>query len=101
MTKHILNVGASLVAATGAPWQAKLVDLQGYYRLSTTNVTGTGSRVLVNTNTFTADAGTDLITYANDWKSGTKVRFTTTTTLPAPLALNTDYWLIRASAPGR
>jgi len=29
MTKHILNVGASVVAAAGAPWQVKLVDLQG------------------------------------------------------------------------
>lgn len=97
-TKHLLNIGATLVAAAGAPWQAKLVDLQGYYRLSTTNVTGTGSRVLINTNTFTADAGTDLLTYTNDFKTLTKVRFTTTTTLPAPLALATDYWLVRASA---
>ena len=98
LTKHILNVGASCVAATGAPWQLKLVDLQGYYRMSTTNVTGTGSRSLINTNTFTADAGTNLITYSNDWKSGTVVQFTTTTTLPAGLSLATDYWLIRASA---
>lgn len=97
-TKHILAVGASITAAAGAPWQAKLVDLLGYYRLSTTNVTGTGSRVLVNSETFTANAGTDIITYAQDWKSGTKVRFTTTTTLPAGLSLNTDYWLVRQSA---
>lgn len=97
-TKHILNVGASLVAAAGAPWQAKLVDLQGYYRLSTTNVTGTGSRTLVNSETFTANAGTDLITYTSDWKTLTKVRFTTTTTLPGGLALATDYWLVRASS---
>lgn len=97
-TKHILSVGALLVAAAGAPWQAKLVDMLGYYRLSTTNVTGTGSRTLVNSETFTANAGTDIITYTNDWKSGTIVRFTTTTTLPAGLALNTDYWLVRQSA---
>jgi hypothetical protein len=98
VTKHILNVGASLVAAAGAPWQAKLVDIQGYYRMSTTNVTGTGSRTLINTNTFTANAGTDVITYANDWKHLTKVRFTTSGTLPAGLSLNTDYWLIRTGA---
>ena len=98
-TKHIVNVGALLVAAAGAPWQAKLVDLQGYYRLSTTNVTGTGSRVLVNTNTFTASSsGGLLLTYANDWKTFTKVRFTTTTTLPTGLSLATDYWLVRVSA---
>lgn len=99
MTKHILNVGMSLVAAAGAPWQAKLVDLQGYYRLSGTDVTGTGSRTLINTNTFTASSSSGLLlTYTNDFVSGTKVRFTTTTTLPTGLSLATDYWLIRVSA---
>jgi hypothetical protein len=98
-TKHILNVGASMVAAAGAPWQAKLVDLQGYYRLSTTNVTGTGSRVLINANTFTASSsGGLLLTYTNDFKDLTKVRFTTSGTLPTGLSLATDYWLVRVSA---
>lgn len=98
-TKHIINVGASLVAAAGAPWQAKLVDLQGYYRLSTTNVTGVTSRALINSNTFTASSSSGLLlTYANDFTALTRVRFTTTTTLPTGLALATDYWLIRVSA---
>lgn len=98
-TKHILNVGASIVGAAGAPWQLKLVDLQGYYRLATTDVTGVGSRVLINTNTFTASSSSGLLlTYTNDFASGTKVRFTTTTTLPTGLALATDYWLVRVSA---
>jgi hypothetical protein len=98
-TKHILSVGANLVAAAGAPWQAKLVDLQGYYRLSGTDVTGTGSRTLINSNTFTASSSSGLLlTYTNDFVSGTKVRFTTTTTLPTGLSLNTDYWLVRVSA---
>lgn len=52
-TKHLTRLSAMMVAAAGAPWTAQLVDLLGYYRLSTTNVTGTGSRVLINTNTFT------------------------------------------------
>ena len=98
-TKHLLTVGAHIVAAAGAPWQAKLVDLQGYYRLSTTNVTGTGSRVLINSNTFTASSSSGLLlTYANDWKTFTKVRLTTTGTLPGGTALATDYWLVRQSA---
>jgi Fe-S cluster assembly iron-binding protein IscA len=98
-TKHILNVGAMIVAAAGAPWQLKLVDVQGYYRLSTTNVTGTGSRVLINSNTFTASSSSGLLlTYTNDFKSGTKVQFTTSGTLPTGLSLATDYWLIRVSA---
>lgn len=98
-TKHLLNIGALIVAAAGAPWQLKLVDLQGYYRLSTTNVTGTGSRTLINSNTFTASSsGGLLLTYTNDFKNLTKVRFTTTTTLPTGLSLATDYWLVRQSA---
>jgi hypothetical protein len=52
MTKHIVNVGASLVATTGAPWQAKLVDLQGYWRFSGANVTGTSARTLLGTPTL-------------------------------------------------
>jgi hypothetical protein len=97
-TKHIINAGASIIGAAGAPWILKLVDLQGYYPMRTTDVTGTGSRTLINTNTFTANAGTDIITYTNDFVSGTKVRFTTTTTLPAGLSLATDYWLVRQSS---
>lgn len=98
-TKHLSAVGAMMVAAAGAPWQAKLVDLIGYYRLSTTNVTGTGSRVLVNAQTFTASSSSGLLlTFANDFKSGTVVRFSSTTTLPTGLTAGTDYWLVRVSA---
>jgi len=99
-TKHILNVGAKIVAAAGAPWQLKLVDLQGYYALKTTDVTGTGSRTLINSNTFTASSPSGLLlTFTNDFVSGTKVRFTNSGgALPTGLALATDYWLIRVSA---
>lgn len=99
-TKHLLSVAAQVVAAAGAPWQAKLVDLLGYYRLSTTNVTGTGSRVLVNSNTFTASSSSGLLlTYTNDFKSFTKVRFTNSGgALPTGLAVDTDYWLVRVSS---
>ena len=49
--------------------------------------------------TFTAAAETDIITLAaaatdKHPRTGLKGRFTTTTTLPAGLALATDYWLI-------
>lgn len=98
-TKHLINLGAMVVAAAGAPWQVKLVDLQGYYRLSTTNVTGVSTRTLINANTVVASSSSGLLlTFANDWKSGTKVRFTTTTTLPTGLSLATDYWLVRVSS---
>lgn len=99
-TKHLLFAAASVVAAAGAPWKIQFVDIQGYYRLSGANVTGTGSRTLINSNTFTAsNSGGDLLlTYTNDFNTLTKVRFTTTTTLPTGLSLATDYWLVRQSA---
>lgn len=98
-TKHILSVGAMMVAAAGAPWQAKLVDLQAYYRLSGANVTGTGSRTCINSNTVTASSSSGLLlTYTNDFNTYSKVRFTTSGTLPTGLSLGTDYWLVRVSA---
>lgn len=99
-TKHLLSAGAMMVAAAGAPWMARLVDIQGYYRLSTTNVTGTGSRTLVNSENFTASSSSGLLlTYTSDWKSGTKVRFTNSGgALPTGLSAGVDYWLVRASA---
>lgn len=57
-TKHLLSLGASLVAAAGAPWQAKLVDLIGYYKLTGTDVTGTGIRTLTGTPTHRYGSGT-------------------------------------------
>lgn len=99
-TKHVSAVSAMVVAAAGAPWQAKLVDLQGYYRLSGTNVTGTGSRVLINSNTFTASSSSGLLlTYTNDFNNLTKVRFTNSGgALPTGLTAGVDYYLVRVSA---
>lgn len=98
-TKHLNSIKAAIVAAAGAPWIAMLVDLQGYYRMSTTNVTGTGSRTLINSNTFTATSSSGLLlNYTNDFNTLTKVRFTTTTTLPTGLSLATDYYLVRVSS---
>lgn len=50
-TKHLLSLGGSIVAAAGAPWQLKLVDLIGYYKLTGADVTGTGARTLTGTPT--------------------------------------------------
>jgi hypothetical protein len=48
---------------------------------------------------FTAAPATDLMTKAaHGWYTGMKCQLTTTGTLPAGLALATDYWLIRVSA---
>jgi hypothetical protein len=100
-TKHILNVGAMVVGAAGAPWQAKLVDLQGYYTLAgATNLWGTSSRTLLNSCNFTADDGTGFLrlTYTHDWQTGTKFRVVATGGLPTGLSALTDYWLTRINA---
>jgi hypothetical protein len=100
MTKHIVNVGAMMVAAAGAPWQAKLVDLQGYYRMSGANVTGTSGRTCINSNTVTFSSSTGLLaTYTNDFMTGTKVRVSNTGgSLPTGLSALTDYWITRFSS---
>lgn len=48
--------------------------------------------------TFTADAGSDVCTTATAPDDRSPVRLTTTGTLPAGLATNTDYFVIRVSA---
>jgi hypothetical protein len=99
-TKHVVNASVLIgPAAAGAPWLAMLVDLQGYYLLTGADVTGTAGRTLINANTFTASSSTGLLlTYTNDFSSGTVVYFTTTGALPIGLALATPYWLTRISA---
>ena len=49
ITKHITAAGASLTAAAGAPWFVQLVDLHGYAKLTTTNVSTTGAKVITMT----------------------------------------------------
>lgn len=60
-------------------------------RVGYTNQDGVSGRL-------TSSSSGLLLTFTNDFTSFTKVRFTTTTTLPTGLSLNTDYWLVRVSA---
>lgn len=48
--------------------------------------------------TFTASAGTDLLTVARDYLTGERVRVSSAGTLPAPLVAATNYYSIRFSA---
>lgn len=48
-TKHLTAAGASIIAAAGAPWFVQLVDLHGYAKLTTTNVTTTGAKTITMT----------------------------------------------------
>lgn len=103
--KHLLAGHAVTAAATVVPCTLALVDVIGFYRV--TSVTTTSAQATTNTlsqsDTFTADAGTDICTYTSTVNipsnilTGTRVRLTTTTTLPAGLATATDYYVIKVS----
>lgn len=103
--KHLLSGSAVSAAATVVPGTLALVDVLGFYRV--TSVTTATAQATTNTlgqsDTFTADAGTDVCTWTSSTNfpsnifTGTRVRLTTTTTLPAGLATATDYYVIRVS----
>lgn len=96
--KRILNASAFSAAATTMPAVFMLVDMLGWYPVTTT--TTTGNQALINSATVTASSSSGLLlTYAGwDIQSYTPLRFTTTTTLPTGLSLNTTYYAIRVSA---
>jgi hypothetical protein len=48
-TKHLTSAGASVIAAAGAPWFVQLIDLHGYAKLSTTNVSVVGAKTITMT----------------------------------------------------
>lgn len=95
--KNLLNASGFSAAATTMPAIFMLVDMLGWYPVTTT--TTTGNQALINSRTFTADTA-DLITLQAGWdiQDYTAVRLTTSGTLPAGLALNTTYWWDRTSA---
>lgn len=103
--KYLLSGSAVSAAATAQPTVVTLIDVVGFYRV--TAVTTTTEQATTNTlgqsDTFTADAGTDVCTWTSTANipsnvlTGTKVRLTTTTTLPAGLATATDYYVIKVT----
>jgi hypothetical protein len=98
--KHILNASGFSAAATTMPAVLMLVDLLGFYRVTSTTTTGdqATSNPLTALSTFTADAPTDVCTHTNiNIENLTRVQLTTTTTLPAGLSLATDYFVIKQS----
>jgi hypothetical protein len=104
--KYLLSGHVVTAAATVAPCTIALLDVIGYYRVTTvTTITAqaTTNTISTRTATFTANTGTDICTYTSTTSlpsnllTGTRVRFTTTTTLPAPLATATDYYLIKVT----
>lgn len=100
--KHLLSGSCVSAAATVVPCTVALLDVIGFYRVTavTTTTAQTTTNTLGQSDTFTADASTDTCTYSSAANfpsnifTGTRVRLTTTTTLPAGLALATDYYVI-------
>lgn len=103
--KYLSSCSAVTAAATVNPCVLALVDVVGFYRVtSVTTITAQGTtNTLGQSDTFTADASTDICiytstaSYPSNILTGTRVRLTTTTTLPAGLSLATDYYVIRVN----
>lgn len=100
----ILTAGMAVTAAgTVVPATIMLVDVLGWIRVTTITVTGAQTVLWPTTvapEVFSASdsGGSLLLTYTNDYNTFTKIRVTTTTTLPVGLAIDTDYWITRVSA---
>jgi len=98
--KSIVNASAFTAAATTAPCILMLVDLLGFYRV--TSVTTITSQATTNTlvafSTFTADASTDIITHSNiNLLNYSTIQVSSTTTLPAGLSAATNYFTVKVS----
>lgn len=101
--KYLLNGSAVTAATTVVPCVFVLVDVIGFYRVTsvTTATAQSTANTLGQSDTFTSDASSDVCTYTSTANhpsnilTGTRVRLTTTTTLPAGLALATDYYVIK------
>lgn len=101
MYKYLVAGSFGSSAATTAPCTGWLVDVLGFYRVtSVTTITAqsTTNTITVNTSTFTADASTDIITHSYyGLLTGTRVQVSSTTTLPGGLAAATNYFVVRIS----
>jgi hypothetical protein len=103
--KYLLSGHAVTASATTVPCTLALIDVIGFYRVTavTTATAQSTTNTLSLTATFTADASTDTMTYTSTTNipsnllTGTRVRVSTTTTLPSPLLAATDYYLIRVT----
>lgn len=104
--KYLLSGHAVTAAAGMAPGTLVVWDVIGYYRVTTVTTAtaqATTNTISTRTATFTVDASIDICTYTSTTSIpsnilvGTRVRFTTTTTLPAPLATATDYYVIKVT----
>ena len=101
--KYLLSGSAVTASATTVPNTVALLDVVGFYRVTT--VTTTTAQATTNTlgqsDSFSADSLTDTLTYTSTTSipsnilTGTRVRLATTGILPVGLATATDYYVIK------
>lgn len=98
--KSIMNASAFSAAATTMPAIFMLVDMLGWYPVTTT--TTTGDQALISSRTFTATAATPTVvtlTAGWDMQEYTCIRLTNSGgALPAGLSTGTNYYWHRLSA---
>jgi hypothetical protein len=102
--KYLASGHVVTAAATTVPNVISLVDVIGFYRVTavTTTTAQSTTNTLSQTDTFTAETS-DLCTFTStanipsNLLVGTRVRCTTSGTLPAGLSTGTDYYYIRVS----
>ena len=100
--KYLVSGHAVTAAATSVPCTLALVDVIGFYRVTTVTTTTAQSttNTLGQSDTFTADASTDICTWSSTANipsnilTGTRVQLTTSGTLPGGLAAATNYYVI-------
>lgn len=99
-TKHLVNASAFSSAATTMPAIFMLVDMIGWYPVTTTSTTG--NQALINSKTFTATAATPtVLTLAATWDAQTGTPFRLTNSggaLPTGLSAGTTYYWSRTGA---
>lgn len=98
--KHVVNASAFSAAATSMPAIFMLVDMLGWYPVTST--TTTGNQALISAKTFTATSATPtVLTLAATWdaQTYTPIRLTNSGgALPTGLSLNTTYYWSRTGA---
>jgi hypothetical protein len=109
MTPHTTANGNVIFYIKGSASFPFTVQKENIVALTTGSITVSSKRYEARSNvtvnavdeTFTStevNTTNDTITVTRDYTTGEKVRFTTTNTLPLPLAIDTDYYVIRVDA---
>jgi hypothetical protein len=98
VTNGRITDGAVLEQESGTPNIHEL-DFKDYGEiLAASAIDSDNPQTLQLNQAFTADDSTELLTVAEAWATGTKVRCATDDTLPSPLAVDTDYYVIYVGA---